>query len=321
MAKRVYGDYQWAGVPVTTTGKGNINNDGLEGYAELVGVLGADGLTLASGANPVPTSGSVTVTSETLAEATAAAPSYSEGQDAPLSQTLTGDLRTQAQGGAASGATAAGRPLPVGGDYTNPAPTVTTGQRVTWQFGTRGSGNMTLFSQNSTAAVTSLGVGSDATVSNTANPLDVGSFNKALNGTSWDRIRTIQGGDGTGLGVLATAVSPNSNVNAANAPSANTALAGSRTLKASAGNLYGLNLGSTTVAGYFLLVNATAAQSDGATAGLLKAWPVTTGQSLELSFDPPIRCTTGITLLFSSNTTTPFTTALSATAFISGEFV
>lgn len=44
-------------------------------------------------------SGSIVVTSEATAEATAAAPTYSEGQDAPLSQNLSGDLRTIAKQG------------------------------------------------------------------------------------------------------------------------------------------------------------------------------------------------------------------------------
>lgn len=48
--------------------------------------------------------GGVTVSSEATAEATAAAPAYSEGQDAPLSQTLSGGLRISA----------ASLPLPTG---------------------------------------------------------------------------------------------------------------------------------------------------------------------------------------------------------------
>lgn len=104
------------------------------------------------------------------------------------------------------------------------------------------------------------------------------------------------------------------------APAANTSLASSKVLKNSAGNLYGLTLGATTVAGYFMLFNATTLPADGAVTPV-KAWPVTTNQALELSFNPPLRLGTGIVVGFSSNTSTPFTLANSATAFIDGEFI
>ena len=51
---RIYGNFQTAGVKVTTAAKSNVNNTGTDGYAALVGLLGADGLTLAGAANPVP---------------------------------------------------------------------------------------------------------------------------------------------------------------------------------------------------------------------------------------------------------------------------
>lgn len=62
--------------------------------------------------------GAVTVTSESTAEATAAAPAYIEGQDAPLSQNLVGQLRVLA-------ALAAGTALigKVGIDQTTPGTT------------------------------------------------------------------------------------------------------------------------------------------------------------------------------------------------------
>lgn len=52
---RIYGGFQTAGVKVTTAAKSSVNNAGTDAYAELVGILGADGLTLATDANPVPT--------------------------------------------------------------------------------------------------------------------------------------------------------------------------------------------------------------------------------------------------------------------------
>lgn len=51
---RIYGNFQTAGVKVTTAAKSAPNSAGTDGYAQLVGALGADGLTLASAANPIP---------------------------------------------------------------------------------------------------------------------------------------------------------------------------------------------------------------------------------------------------------------------------
>ena len=44
-----------AGVPVTTSGNGSPLNNGTQGYAPLVGVLGADGATPATASNGIPT--------------------------------------------------------------------------------------------------------------------------------------------------------------------------------------------------------------------------------------------------------------------------
>lgn len=66
-----------------------------------------DGLPLGSvgssatgeiGLKTIVIGGSIAVTSESTAEATAAAPAYTEGQDAPLSQDRTGRLRVVANG-------------------------------------------------------------------------------------------------------------------------------------------------------------------------------------------------------------------------------
>ncbi len=51
---RIYGNFQWAGVKVVTSAKSLVNNAGTDAYAPLVGALGIDGATLATGANPVP---------------------------------------------------------------------------------------------------------------------------------------------------------------------------------------------------------------------------------------------------------------------------
>lgn len=48
MAIRIYGDNQTAGVPIVTTGKGNITSDGLQAYAQAVAIFDTDGLPVTS---------------------------------------------------------------------------------------------------------------------------------------------------------------------------------------------------------------------------------------------------------------------------------
>lgn len=96
-------------------------------------------------------------------------------------------------------------------------------------------------------------------------------------------------------------------------------LATSKVIKASAGNLYGLNCAATTVAGMFLLHNSATAPAAGAVTPI-KVYPVGIGQAIDVTFDPPIRCGTGISITFTT-AATPFTQTDSATAFISGDAV
>lgn len=51
---RIYGAFQKAGVKITTAGKSTPNSTGTDGYAEAVALLGVDGLTIATAANPIP---------------------------------------------------------------------------------------------------------------------------------------------------------------------------------------------------------------------------------------------------------------------------
>lgn len=102
-------------------------------------------------------------------------------------------------------------------------------------------------------------------------------------------------------------------------PVVTAALATSKVIKASAGNLYGLNLMATTVAGIFLVHNSATAPAAGAVTPLL-AFPVGIGQAIAVDFNPPLRFGTGISVTFTS-AATPFTQTDSATAFISGDAV
>lgn len=102
-------------------------------------------------------------------------------------------------------------------------------------------------------------------------------------------------------------------------PAVTSSLATSKVIKASAGNLHGLNCAATTVAGMFLVHNTTAAPAAGSVTPI-KVYPVGVGQAVDVSFDPPLRFSTGISVTFTS-AATPFTQTDSATAFISGDAV
>lgn len=49
---RIYGDYQFAGVKVTTAAKSQVNSAGTDAYAPLVALVGGDGAAAASATNP-----------------------------------------------------------------------------------------------------------------------------------------------------------------------------------------------------------------------------------------------------------------------------
>lgn len=111
---------------------------------------------------------------------------------------------------------------------------------------------------------------------------------------------------------------PSSSATVAIVPAATAAVASNLVAKASAGNLYGFNVVNGASAGYVMVFNATAAPADGAVTPL-KCYTLAANSSIEILYDPPVRCGTGVTLVFS--TTGPFTKTASATAFISAEAV
>lgn len=160
-----------------------------------------------------------------------------------------------------------------------------------------------------------------------------------VSGAQYQRIKVDLGGDGvssplvrgqqssansipsvlsTEQEALLSAMLPSTAAASAIAPSATTVAASSKVLKGSAGNLYGFNGVSGASAGYFLLYDLMAAPANG-TVTPAKVYAVGANTSLDVSYTPPLRMATGITVAFS--TTGPFTQTLSATAFISGEAV
>lgn len=88
-------------------------------------------------------------------------------------------------------------------------------------------------------------------------------------------------------------------------------------LKNAAGNLYGVEVVTTSVAGYLLVFNATAVPAAGAVTPVAACYAGAFG-TCALNFMPPLVMSTGISVAFSASTT-PFTKTDSATAFLSGQ--
>lgn len=100
------------------------------------------------------------------------------------------------------------------------------------------------------------------------------------------------------------------------APLATTAVASSLVLKASSGNLSGIQATSGATAGFLLVFNATSAPADGAVTPI-KCFVLPANSTVGATFDPPALLATGVTAVFSS--TGCFTKTASATAYISGQ--
>lgn len=137
---------------------------------------------------------------------------------------------------------------------------------------------------------------------------------QVFNGTTWDRMRTVQGSDGTGLGIQAVAMAPVSTSGGALAATVTSAVASSVVGKASAGNMYDWQVTTGAIAGYVMTFNATSAPADGAvtpTQCVAVAANTTVGSSM---LSMPERYSTGAVIVFS--TTGCFIKTASATAFI-----
>lgn len=129
---------------------------------------------------------------------------------------------------------------------------------------------------------------------------------------SWGNLRMSQDH------IQYVASAPTASAGASVTATATTVAAGSVLAKGSAGNLYGVNVVAGASAGYLMVFNAGSVPADG-TVTPIKCIPVAANAGLIMEFTPPIRCTTGITAVFS--TTGPFTKTISATAFISVDFL
>jgi hypothetical protein len=118
----------------------------------------------------------------------------------------------QVQGNVASATADAGNPVKVGGVYSNPLPTLTTGQRGDLQLDNRGNlavnakfGAATGADGVSNNSLTSPLSNSTATPSGGSTPLQIAPV--TYNGTTWDRIRQATSASGTtGTGLLGAGI-------------------------------------------------------------------------------------------------------------------
>lgn len=98
-----------------------------------------------------------------------------------------------------------------------------------------------------------------------------------------------------------------------------TALETGHVIKNAAGNLYGFTVTTTTAAGYVQIFNATSVPAAGSVTPI-DAFYVGAFGSVSRTYNPPLVCSTGISIAFSASTT-PFTKTDSATALISAQAV
>lgn len=209
------------------------------------------------------------------------------------------------------------------GKFNSVLPTYTDGQFGNVQATNRGILYSQLTAAGATipttgAAVDSYSNSSIVALADTYRPLAVA--NSLFNGTTWDRLRSVAGADGTGLGVTAYAATPHSAATASLTPAVSAAVTGGVIYKASAGNLYSVSVTAGASAGFLLMFNSTTIPADGAVtpqqcipvaANAMATWEAVSG-------GVPERFTTGIVGVFS--TTGCYTKTISPTAFLRAKF-
>jgi hypothetical protein len=217
----------------------------------------------------------------------------------------------QVQGNVASGATDAGNPVKVGGVYNSTLINLTAAQRGDLQLDPNGNLRARIFGYQqiggdglSNGNLTTVTLSTSASTNTTPGLLVASTL---FNGTAWDRNRSIQANDmSSGLGVSAVATAPTSAASQA-VPYTTVFGAATSVLKASAGNLYGINANNSTTASFVIAYNGTSAPTSGtaltaAQVGYCFALPAS--QSSDKVFNPPVRFGTGVTLLISTSCTT-----------------
>lgn len=219
---------------------------------------------------------------------------------------IVGNLKSV--GNVAHDAVDSGAPVKIGGYASLAAPVaVADADRVNLWLTRNGAVASNLVTTNG-ASIDGGTLGADGRLTTNVTLL-TSAFGFVFNGTNWDRQR----GDTAGIW---TNQSPSVAAGVALTSVKSAALETGKVIKAAAGNLYGLNL-VATVGGMFLVHNSATVPAAGAVTPV-KAYPVVAGQAIDISFNPPIRFSTGISVSFTT-AATPFTQTDSATAFISGD--
>lgn len=208
-------------------------------------------------------------------------------------------------------------PAPVGGAgaYNSVAPTCTAGQFCFLQ--TDVNGNLKTTAGGTTTVVGTQSNASDAVATSSDN-LKAVSWLYAWDGTTWDRVITIQTAPTSGLGVLAVANAPTTTSGGAIATTQTAAAANNLVIKAASGNLYSVYAtNQTATAGFLMVFNATAAPVDGAVTPI-DCVPLPASGVASLNFGIPARFGTGITAVVSSGANCFTKTTGVITAFIKG---
>jgi hypothetical protein len=214
-------------------------------------------------------------------------------------------------GNVANGATDSGNPLKIGCVANGATPTaVVAGQRVNSWCGLNGQ---TIATLTGAASAMADGISNGATLlaDNSGSGIRVIIRPEFYNGNTWDRAK----GDVNGLYVQQSTASAAA---IGTLTIATSAVSGGLVVKATAGNLYGLNIATGATAGYLMVFNSATVPADGAVTPI-KCFQIAANTSIDLPYrSAPLGFTTGISAAFSS--TGCFTKTTSATAFMSADY-
>jgi hypothetical protein len=179
------------------------------------------------------------------------------------------------------------------------------------------TGNTALSTINTTLGLPFQANGSIANtafIANAGTNLNTSALALSANQTNNTQTTGIVQTDITGNGVE---IAPTAGAAAGIAPVVSGSLETGHVLKAGAGNLYGVEVQATTVAGFLEVFNSTTVPAAGAVTPVAACYVAING-TCALNFMPPLVMATGISVAFSSSAT-PFTKTDSATALLSGQ--